>query len=68
MPRAPSFEARLALEIEQLKARGYSIGRIAKECDVTKQTLWRISVGDARRLSWEIGSKVERGLGRLRGE
>lgn len=68
MHRAPSIEARFAAEIEQLIARGLSLGDIAKECGISKQTVWRLAVGDARKVSWEVGSKVEKGLGRLRGE
>lgn len=65
---APSVEARFAVEIALLIARGLSLGDIAKECGISKQTVWRLAVGDARKVSWEVGSKVEKGLGRLRGE
>ncbi|MQX33291.1 helix-turn-helix domain-containing protein [Sinorhizobium meliloti] len=63
----PSVEARFAVEIALLLDRGLSLGDIAKECAVSRQTIWRLAVGDSRKVSWEVGSKVEKGLGRLRG-
>ncbi|MDX0800256.1 LacI family DNA-binding transcriptional regulator [Sinorhizobium medicae] len=65
---APSIEQRFAVEIEQLMSRGFSLHDIAKECGISKQTVWRLAVGDSRKVSWEVGSKVEKGLGRLRGK
>ncbi|MDX0312755.1 helix-turn-helix domain-containing protein [Sinorhizobium medicae] len=65
---APSIEQRFAVEIALLLDRGLSLGDIAKECAVSRQTIWRLAVGDSRKVSWDVGSKVEKGLGRLRGE
>ncbi|ASQ11088.1 helix-turn-helix domain-containing protein [Sinorhizobium meliloti] len=68
MPRDPSIEERLAAEIEALRASGHSLAEIARECRISRQTLWRIEVGDCRRLSFDVGQKVENGIARLKGE
>jgi hypothetical protein len=68
MPRAPSIEERLAADIAAVRASGHSLAEIARACRISRQTLWRIEVGDCRRLSFDVGSKIEDGIRRMRGE
>ncbi|MDW9921913.1 helix-turn-helix domain-containing protein [Sinorhizobium meliloti] len=65
---APSVEERLAAEIASLRASGHSLAEIARECRISRQTLWRIEVGDCRRLSFDVGQKIENGIRKMRGE
>lgn len=68
MPRTPTVEERLAAEIATLRASGRLPSEIARACGISRQTLWRLTVGDCRRLSWHVGDRIERGIEKLRGE
>ncbi|MDX0636313.1 helix-turn-helix domain-containing protein [Sinorhizobium medicae] len=68
MPRPVTVEEHFAREIASLRASGYSPTEIARECRISRQTLWRIEIGDCRRLSFDVGQKVENGIARLKGE
>ncbi len=68
MPRPVTVQEYFAREIASLRAAGHSPSEIARECRISRQTLWRIEIGDCRRLSFDVGQKVENGIARLKGE
>lgn len=68
MRRPVTVQEYFAREIEALRAAGHSPSEIARECKISRQTLWRIEVGDCRRLSFDVGQKIENGISRLKGE
>lgn len=59
MPHEPS-SADFESMVEGLKSTGMSYGAISKQSGVSRTTVWRIAVGEARQPSYDTWRKIER--------
>lgn len=61
MRREPTENERLASMLEALRTEhGMTAAAISRETGVSRQTLWRMETGEARKVSYQTGYAVER--------
>jgi predicted transcriptional regulator len=61
MRREPSESEQFASMLEALRSEyGMTPAEISRETGISRQTLWRLAVGDSRQLSYEVGHRIER--------
>lgn len=61
MRREPSESEMFASMLEALRTEhGMTPAEIARETGVSRQTLWRMENGEARKVSYQTGHAVER--------